>query len=229
MTKKLFKIAAPIIGVLLLFLSAVPVFADTGDAPYYGFGTANGRTDTVNINDYSTDSWDRFSFNYQYNSGADYRYELGRPTTYTGQVQANVYNANIRRDKNVSFTPPGYGVFSGNVATRQTNYLFTKPVNPAYAAFYPQSDPNAIPYYDTLRMGANAPMRGNPMNMYNVGETAVLPGTGIGGDDVTPIGANNATGGYVQQGNEWMYQSGSGNSAVSSSTHGEFLPPTSIK
>ncbi len=231
MRKRKFKLAALVISVFMLLLFAMPaaVFANTGAAPYYGFGTTNGRTDTVNVNDYSTDSWNRFSFNYKYSSGSDYRYELGKPTTYTGQVQANIYNVNIRRDKNVSFAPPSYGVFSGNVATQQTNYLFKKPVNPAYAAFYPQADPSAIPVYDTLQMGANAPTRGNQMNIYNVGETAVLPSTSVGGSGVTPIGANNATGEYIQQGSEWRYQSGSTSGTVSSSAHGVFLPPTSIK
>ncbi len=229
MKKILFKLIAPVIGAFLLALSPVSVSADAGEAPYYGFGTTNGRTDTVNENDYSTQSWDRFEFEYQYNSGSNYRYELGKPTTYTGEVMLDVYSANVRRDKNAAYAPPVYGIFSGNLSTYPTNYYFTQPDNSAYWTAYPQDDPNAIPVYDTLMMGANAQTQGNQMNMYNVGQTGVLPATSIGGNDVLPIGANNATGDYVYQNSEWYYQSGSQSSTTASSTHGEFLPPTSIK
>jgi hypothetical protein len=230
MKKILFKLIAPIIGAFLLF-AAMPVtaLADAGAAPYYGIGTTNGRTDTVNINDYHTSAWDRFMYNYIFHSGGDYRYDLGQPTTYTGFVAPDVYTANVRRDKNVSFTPPSYGVFSGNVATEPTNYLFDTSVNMQFWNAVFQANPDVIPIFDTLMMGVNAPRQGNPMNMHNVGQGGTLPNTSIGGAGISPIGANNATGQHFQQNDEWFYQSGNGSSTVTTPAHDGFLPPTSIK
>ena len=60
--KKAFAMAM----VFLLSLSSGTVaFAGNGQ------GLGYGREDTVNINDYSTDNWDRFSFNYQFASGME--------------------------------------------------------------------------------------------------------------------------------------------------------------
>ena len=228
--KKPIKIIAPIavgFGVFLIMLMSQSITAHA--APQYGFGTEQGRTDTVNANDYHTNSWDRFNHNYQFESGGNFRYDLGNPTTFNGFVQNDVYTANVRRDKNVTVVPPRYGVFSGNVQTQPSNYLFQQPVNPAYANTYPQADPNVIPKYDTLQMGVNAPNVGNPMNMHSVGQQGVLPSTSVGGNDITPIGANIATGQHFQQNDEWFFQSGNNGSTVTTPAHGGFLPPTSIK
>ena len=174
------KLAAPLIGAFLLFTMQTVVFANAGEDPYYGFGTANGRTDTVNLNDYHSNSWDRFTFDYQFHSGGSYRYELGKPTTFNGHVQPDVYSSNIRRDKNVAYEPPSYGVLSGNVATQPTNYLFAQPADSVYWTTFPQTDTNVILKYDTLQMGVNAAAHDNPMNMYNVGQTGVLKSTSTG-------------------------------------------------
>jgi len=228
MRKLFLKFAAPIIGAFLLFAIPTTVLANAGAAPYYGFGTTNGRTDTVNINDYHTNSWDRFIFNYIFHSGGNFRYELGQPTTFTGHVMPDLYTANIRRDKNVTFSPPRYGVFSGNVETSQTNYLFEIPVTTAFWDAVFQANPDVIPVFDTLMMGINAQLQGNQMNMFNVGDLGAMLNTSIGGNDVVPIGANNATGHSFQQGNDWFFQSGSGSSSVTTPDFGGFLPPTSI-
>ena len=66
-------------------------------------------------------------FNYHFHSGANFRYDLGRPTTFTGNVPLNVFTANIRRDSNVALWPPSYGVFSGFIPTMPTNPLFPQP------------------------------------------------------------------------------------------------------
>ena len=167
--KKFKALLTTVIGVSILLLLPSTAYAHAGAAPYHGFGTTNGRTDTVNVNDYHTNSWDRFSFNYQFHSGGNFRYELGKPTTFNGHVQLDVYSANIRRDKNVAFTPPSYGVFSGNVATQPTNLLFTQSVNPMFWNTFPQADPNVIPAFDTLQRGVN-----------NAGQVGFLPSTSIG-------------------------------------------------
>ena len=184
--KKLKHLIIAMTGVFTILISSSVVYADAGSAPYYGFGTTNGRTDTINVNDYHTNSWEPFIFNYLFESGGNYRYDLGQPTTYTGTVPNDVYSVNIRRDKNVTFKPPTYGVFSGNMQTPQSNYLFEIPLDPTFANFLTQSfqaDPTLEPRFDTLMQGVNAQAMGNQMNIYNVGGAdflGFLPPTSVG-------------------------------------------------
>ena len=91
-----------------------------------GFGAASSRTDTVNVNDYSTNDWDRFSENYQFSTGPDYSSELGRPTS-TDAVSTDTSKANVRRNKDVAFIPPSYGVFSGVFDTERSNIYVDQP------------------------------------------------------------------------------------------------------
>jgi hypothetical protein len=229
-TMKVIKIIAPIavaLGVFLLLLLTQTVTAHA--APQHGFGRGHGRTDTVNVNDFHTNSWDRFSHNYQFQTGGDFRFELGNPTTFNGFVQQDVFTANVRRDAQVTVVPPRYGVFSGHVQTQPSNHLFPRPQSPHFANTFPQVDPNRLPRYDTLQMGVNAPLLRNPMNMHHVGQQGVLPHTSMGGNDLVPIGANNATGEHFRQGGEWFFQSGSNSSTVTTPAHDGFLPPTSIR
>jgi sortase A len=86
----------------------------------------SSRADTVNVNDYSTNDWDRFTFNYQFTSGPDYSSVLGKPT-YTDAVSTDTSNANIRRNKDVAFIPPNYGVFSGVFDTDPSNIYVAQP------------------------------------------------------------------------------------------------------
>lgn len=183
MRKRSFLRTTALLTVMLTaFALPTAVYANAEDSPYYGFGTTVGRTDAINVNDYSTNSWERFIFNYLFESGGDYRYDLGQPTTYKGTVPNDVYSVNIRRDKNVTVIPPSYGVFSGNVATQQSNYLFDLPLDPKFTQFLSQAfqdDPNLIPKFDTLMMGANTPFDKNPLNVYNVDQVNVSSSKGI--------------------------------------------------
>ena len=95
-------------------------------APQYGYGAVPSRTDTVNVNDFSTNDWDRFWENYQFSSGPDYTSVLGRPTA-TDAVSTDTSKANIRRNKDVAFIPPAYGVFSGVFDTEPSNIYVEQP------------------------------------------------------------------------------------------------------
>jgi hypothetical protein len=148
-------------------------------APQYGFGQGQGRTDTINENDFHTAEWARFWFNYFFSSGMDYRYDLGRPTTFSGFVPVDVYSVNIRRDANTSFLPPQYGISSGFIPTNPSNILFPPVPNLAYFTAWLLENPDMIPLFDTLFMGVNAPPLDNPMNMQNVGGGNFLPPTSI--------------------------------------------------
>jgi hypothetical protein len=218
-------ILAAFVWAILMFAFGVAVHA----APQYGFGTGQGRTGTVNVNDYHTSAWDRFSYNYEFSSGMEYRYDLGRSTTYDGFVPVDVYTANIRRDANVSLRPPRYGVVSGNIPTEPSNLLFEQPVNPNYSRTIGMDDPHAIPVYDTLQFGINAEPVGNPINMHNLGQQGQIQSTSIGGNDLIPIGASNLTGDWYHKGTSTFHQSGNASSTVTTTSGDGFLPPTSIR
>jgi len=160
---------------LLLTEATIFVYA----TPQYGFGTGQGRIDTVNEQDYHTNQWERFNFNYQFTSGSDHRFELGTPTTFSGFVPVDVFTLNIRRDTNVSLFPPSYGIFSATLPTPPTNNLFTQPANPNFYQPAQLQDPNTAPRYDTLRNGVNATPVGNPFNMQNISVGEFLPPTSV--------------------------------------------------
>ena len=112
---------------------------------YNGQGVGYGREDTININDYSTDNWDRFSFNYQFESGTETKDDFGRPTP-TDEPARNPQLENIRRNKDAAYLPPAYGVFSGNIPTDRSS-LYHDNETPAYASNVTNTsiDYNSIP------------------------------------------------------------------------------------
>jgi len=150
-------------------------------APQHGFGTGQGRTEAVNENDFHTAAWERFIFNYFFTTGSDHRFELGRPTSFSGFVPVDVLSVNMRRDANVSLWPPSYGIFSGHIPTHPTNRLFPQPVNPHFHQGFMLNDPNILAWFDTLQQGVNFQPTGNPLNMHhNVTTGDFLPPTSVG-------------------------------------------------
>jgi len=198
-------------------------------APQHGFGRDPGRIAPINVNDFHTSQWDRFNPNYHFTSGMDYRFDLGRPTTFDNFVPVDVFSVNVRRDANVSLRPPNYGVFSGYVATEQSNRLFPPPINPRFHQPNQLENPNISPRHDTLQMGANAEPIGNPINMFNVGQPGTLTPTGIGGNDIVPTDANNMTGNWFESDGTIFNQSGNTSSTVTAPSAGGFLPPTTVR
>ena len=165
-----------ILWLVLMFAMSATVHA----APQHSFGTGQGRNGRANENDFHTASWERFSFNYQFTSGPDHRFELGRPTTFNGFVPADVFTVNIRRDANVSLRPPSYGIFSGHIPTTPSNHLFPQPVNPHFHQPFQLQDPGLNPRFDTLQQGVNAQPIGNPVNVQQGANTGgFLPPTSV--------------------------------------------------
>lgn len=141
------------ITVLSLSIIMVLGFSATANAETYGFGKGQGRTDSVGVNDYSTSSWDRFTYNYEFESGVNYKEELGKPTT-TDEVPRDRERENERRNKDVSFTPPPYGFMSGSFATEASNpYVTHEPYN-----YIRDTTDYSIELakYDTLQEGINS-------------------------------------------------------------------------
>jgi len=168
-------------AIVLCFAAILSTPLTTLAAPQYGFGQGQGRTDTINENDFHTDSWERFWFNYFFTSGMNYRFDLGTPTSFTGFVPVDVYSVNVRRDANTSSLPPQYGIFSGFFPTNPSNIFFPPMPNPAFFTALLLENPDMIPLFDTLFMGVNAPPVENPLNMNNVGSGNFLPPTSITG------------------------------------------------
>jgi len=211
--------------IVLMFLTPLTVEA----APQHGFGTGQGRTGPVNINDFHTASWERFSFSYEFTSGQDYRYDLGRSTTFFGNVPLDVHTANIRRDANVALRPPCYGIFSGYIPTDPSNLLFPQPVNPNFWRVAGMDDPNVLSRYDTLQFGVNAQPLGNPLNMHNVGDTGLIPSTSLSGGGITPIGANNMNAAHFLNDGTAFSETSNNSSIVTMPAPGGFLPSTSLR
>jgi len=171
----------------IMLMSAAEVTVQA--APQYRYGTGQGQTDSVNVNDYHTSAWDRYSHNYQFSSGSDYRYDFGRSTTYNGFVPVDTLSVNTRRDANVALQPPRYGIFSGHIPTAPSNMLFPQPINPSFHQPSMLESPNVNARFDTLQMGANAGSLGDfagnsdhsrsQMNIQNVGAGEFLPPTSI--------------------------------------------------
>ena len=159
-------IAAAIIIVLLFMFQGTTAYA----APLHSPDTEN---------DYHTAAWDRFNFNYQFQSGSDHRFELGRPTGFSGIVPVDVRSVNMRRDANVALRPPQYGVFSGHIPSAPVSRLFPQPVNPNFNQVFVFDNQNLDPRFDTARHGVNAQPIGNPINIQNVGAGEFLPPTSI--------------------------------------------------
>lgn len=214
------------VGIWLALMAASQVTVQA--APQHGFGRNDGRIAPINVNDFHTSQWDRFHFSYEFSSGMDYRFDLGRPSTFDGFVPVDVHTANFRRDANVSLRPPRYGIFSGNIPTEPSNRLFPQPVNPNFNRVNQLGNPNIDPRFDTLGHGANAPNVGNPINMHNVSTPGRLPNSSIGGNDVVPHGANNMTGNWLENDGAVFSQSGNSSYQVTTQFPEGFLPPTSI-
>ena len=210
--KRIITLLATMITILLTVQ-----FTAIAASPQGGFSPADMQN-PVNASDIHAPVWERFNYSYHFTSGMNYRYDLGRPTTFDGFVPQNVYTANIRRDAMVSLRPPAYGVFSGFIPTEPVSHFFPQPVNPNHWRPTVSSElenPNVIPRYDTLRLGVNAPSNSNPIN--NVGGT-VSQNTSIGID-----GGMSRSFHITENG----VPSGNSSSMTTLGASG-FLPPTSI-
>lgn len=59
--------------------------------------------------------------NYQFASGADTKSIFGKSTSSDEIVPVNQETTNIRRNKDASYFPPSYGIFSGEIPTDKTS------------------------------------------------------------------------------------------------------------
>jgi sortase A len=152
------KLKFSLVALMLINISAVNVFGANGN------GSVPSRADTVNINDYSTDNWDRFEYNYEFESGADTKETFGVPTQ-TDKAAYNPELENIRRNKDVALFPPGYGVFSGDIPTEASSPYHSN-VKPDYAGDITNYSSSVDSYYGNLSATAGS-----------MSDTGLLPST----------------------------------------------------
>ncbi len=176
------------LAILMSGAFAAEVSASTGfvDNSYsqtspYGFTWTNTNGAPL---DATGSTQGMFEFNYSIISGSDWNKDLGNPTSYDGMVDINVFNANVRADKNAALFPPRYGVFSGEFMTDATNPYFSRPVNSNYWYVNSDESPNGIQVYDTLQQGVNnqQPILGqqSQLSVDPDGAGGFLPPTSIG-------------------------------------------------
>ena len=73
-----------------------------------------------------------FTCNYAFESGTGTLADFGTATPFTGAVAIDYEQENIRRNKDTSYYPPGYGLFGGDIPTDRTS-LFHAADQPEYA------------------------------------------------------------------------------------------------
>lgn len=77
------KLLAPIIAAIAVVVVMLMNCTTAQAAPQHGFGTGDGRTAPITINDFHTAAWDRFIFNYRFESGSNHRFELATQRRFT--------------------------------------------------------------------------------------------------------------------------------------------------
>ena len=138
----------------------------------------------------------RFDWVYDFESGMNFRFDLGRPTTFNGVVPQDVMTANVRRDANVSHRPPTPRTGNTIAPTDPSNWAFARHNNSqnqlrvnGFWSPMEHQNPNTLPRFDMAQRGANMQPQGNPIGIHtNVqtsgasqgGSSGFLPPTSIG-------------------------------------------------
>ena len=127
----------------------------------------------------------RFNWSFEFESGMDYRFDLGRPTTFHGVVPQDVMTANVRRDANTSLRPPGPRTGNTITATDPSNWAFAQQQNQLHQnGFWSPVElhnPNALPHFDLQQHGINAGPQGDPMGIHTNVQTGGASQGGSGG------------------------------------------------
>lgn len=89
---------------------------------------------------------DNFNYNYGFSSGADTKSTFGNATSTDEPVSPNSETENIRRNKDAAFSPPPYGVFSGNIPTDRSSPYHDN--TPPYAGYTGNPSTNGEVSYD---------------------------------------------------------------------------------
>ncbi len=121
-----------------------------------------------------------YAMNYQYESGADTKSTFGTPTQ-TDVMPKNPELENVRRNKDVSYFPPSYGIFSGDIPT----------------------DPSSL-YHDNLRSGEARNVTNSTALGSDNGAVPIIDGTltasgNLGGTTMSDSGVLISTSLFAQE------------------------------
>lgn len=130
----------------------------------------------------------RFNWSFEFESGMDFRFDLGRPTTFHGVVPQDPMTANVRRDANTSLRPPGPRTGNTVAPTDPSNWAFSRHPNQQSQLWQngfwtpvELQNTGAMPHFDLQQHGANANPQGNWMGMQaNVQTGGASQGRGDG-------------------------------------------------
>ena len=127
----------------------------------------------------------RFNWEFEFESGMDYRFDLGRPTTWNGVVPQDVFTANVRRDANVSHRPPEPRTGNTIAPTDPSNWAFTRQQNQLHQNGFwnpvEHQNTNALPHFDLTQQGVNSQPQGNSMGAQTNVQTSGASQGGSGG------------------------------------------------
>jgi len=188
--------AALAVAAVVAISAPIGLYANT-NPPAIG-AVGQGRTAPANHttrpleNDFHTAHWQRFSHNYYFHTGPDYRLVLGQPTQ-TDSIPANPAQSNIRRDAGASFNPPPGGFGNGVFAT----------------------DVNNIFAYVSIADGSGARVTTNFADSGSWGVNAVSTAVLAGGSGAS---GHRASGGQMLASTSLMVSGVSGGSGASSGT-----------
>jgi len=129
-------------------------------------GSGIGCMGSLTPNDYHVDNWNRFEYNYEFDSGPVTTETFGVPTT-TDVIPRNKDLENVRRNKDAALIPPSYGVFSGNIPTAPSS-LYHDNTTPDYAVVSTFNAALSDTYYSAI-----------PQTPTAVGETSMLASTSL--------------------------------------------------
>ena len=130
----------------------------------------------------------RFDWSFEFDSGMEYRFGLGRPTTFHGVVPQDPMTANVRRDANTSLMPPGPRIGNTITPTDPSNWAFNRHPNQQNQLWQngfwtpvELQNTGAMPLFDLQRHGANANPQGNWMGTQTNVQTSGASQGGSGG------------------------------------------------
>ena len=152
-------------------------------------------------NDFHTATWERFHHNYQFSSGPDYRWALGKPSQ-TDMMSHNPNQRNIRRDAGAAFNPLPAEFFNGVFPTERNN-IFAMQSSIDFA------------WNTTNFASTNTTDLGFAGNSNNAGS--------FGGERHRGVGMTSDTGASTS-----IFGTSLGSAGVDSALSGQMLPPTSI-
>jgi len=112
-----------------------------------------------------------YASNYKFESGADNKIIFGKSTSSDEIVPVNSQTTNVRRNKDASYFPPAYGIFSGEIPTDQSS-LYHSNNTASYGsnstAHYNSGGTNANSTYTSV----NSPVSNTVIPEITVSETA---------------------------------------------------------